>query len=111
MILSADKGNATVVMDSSDYEKMKSLLNDNVYRKMKKDPTPATERKVLKEVRQLEQEGLVPNELGRRLKPSASLPPKLYGLPKIHKPDVPLRPIVSSILDHLHINCPNTSQN
>ena len=74
---------------------MKSLLNDSVYRKMKKDPTPATERKVLKEVRQ--QEGLVPNELGRRLKPSASLPPKLYGLPKIHKPDVPLRPIVSSI--------------
>ena len=25
-----------------------------------------------------------------------SLPPKFYGLPKIHNPDTPLRPIVSS---------------
>ena len=24
------------------------------------------------------------------------MPPKFYGLPKIHKPDTPLRPIVSS---------------
>lgn len=32
------------------------------------------------EVRLLEQEGLVSTELGRRLKPNASLPPKLYGL-------------------------------
>ena len=31
------------------------------------------------------------------LRPSGSQPPRIYGLPKIHKPDVPLRPIVSSI--------------
>ena len=28
--------------------------------------------------------------------PSGCVPPKFYGLPKIHKPDTPLRPIVSS---------------
>ena len=28
--------------------------------------------------------------------PEACIPPKFYGLPKIHKPDTPLRPIVSS---------------
>ena len=28
--------------------------------------------------------------------PIGSVPPKFYGLPKIHKPDTPLRPIVSS---------------
>ena len=28
--------------------------------------------------------------------PTACVPPKFYGLPKIHKPDTPLRPIVSS---------------
>ena len=28
---------------------------------------------------------------------SEALPPRLYGLPKIHKEDVPLRPIVSAI--------------
>ena len=31
------------------------------------------------------------------LKPTASRPPKLYGLPKIHKPHVPLHPIISCI--------------
>ena len=67
---------------------MKSLLGDPTYSKVKTDPTPATERKVLKEVRQLEQEGLIPSDLGRMLKPNASVPPKLYGLPKIHQPDI-----------------------
>ena len=28
--------------------------------------------------------------------PTGAVPPKFYGLPKIHKPDTPLRPIVSS---------------
>ena len=28
--------------------------------------------------------------------PTGYVPPKFYGLPKIHKPDTPLRPIVSS---------------
>jgi hypothetical protein len=32
-----------------------------------------------------------------KLTPYHSKPPHLYGLPKIHKPDIPLRPIVSSI--------------
>ena len=32
-----------------------------------------------------------------RLYPSDPLPPLFYGLPKVHKPDVPLRPIVSTI--------------
>ena len=30
------------------------------------------------------------------MRPSATVCPKFYGLPKIHKPDVPLRPIVAS---------------
>ena len=32
-----------------------------------------------------------------KVRPSGSQPPRIYGLPKIHKPDVPLRPIVSCI--------------
>ena len=47
-ILPADKGNATVVMDTEEYErKVKSLLEEAVYKKVKKDPTQATERKVV----------------------------------------------------------------
>ena len=66
VILPEDKGNATVVMDSSaDEGKLRKLLNYNVYRKVKKDPTPASEREVLREVRLLEQEELVSTELGK----------------------------------------------
>ena len=33
----------------------------------------------------------------RRMYPTRASSPKFYGLPKIHKKDIPLRPIVSSI--------------
>ena len=35
------------------------------------------------------------NASKRRLNCSLPQPPKLYGLPKLHKPDIPMRPIVS----------------
>jgi hypothetical protein len=45
-ILQADKGNATVVLNTSDYkQKFTSLLEDPAYRKLAKDPTDAIERK------------------------------------------------------------------
>lgn len=86
-------------MDCSDcVRKVTTLvLGDPVYRKVKSDPTPATERRVLKEIRQLEHKKLLPSDLRRRFKPNASRPRKLYKLPKIHKLDVPLRPIMSRI--------------
>ena len=34
--------------------------------------------------------------------PTGCVPPKFYGLPKIHKPDTPLRPIVSSCRSVTH---------
>ena len=33
----------------------------------------------------------------RQIYPTAAYTPTMYGLPKIHKPDMPLRPILSSI--------------
>jgi hypothetical protein len=39
----------------------------------------------------------MPEEDAKRLTPHDSSPPRLYGLPKIHKMDVPLRPIVNCI--------------
>ena len=76
VVLPADKGNATVVMDSARYEeKVTSLLEDPIYKRFKRDPTAATERKVLKEVRELEKKELIPRNLGSRIKPSASKSP------------------------------------
>ena len=78
-------------MDSTEYEKkVTSLLESPIYKRVERDPTAATEWKVLKEVRDLEKKELIPKNLGIRLKPSASTSPKLYGLPKIRKTDVPM---------------------
>jgi len=54
VVLRADKGNATVVMDTKDYEqKISELLEDS---KLNKDPTATWERKVMNELKKLSDE-------------------------------------------------------
>lgn len=96
VILPADKGNATVVMDASVYnQKMKVLLEDPVYKKIDTDPTTYLEKTTKMKIKNSSIDTNVQNSLIPREKSSRC--PKLYGLPKIHKKDVPLRPIVSSV--------------
>ena len=46
-ILTADKGNATVVMDREDYNrKVRDILESGAYRPLTKDPTPAIEKRM-----------------------------------------------------------------
>ena len=57
VILPADKGNATVVMDCEDYVgKINEMLKDGAYGKSKKDPTTAVESKVHKMLRRWERD-------------------------------------------------------
>ena len=98
VILPADKGNATVVMTREDYNtKMRGMLETATYQQLKKDPTAAQERKLTSRLGRLKKEGEIPESLYQRLRPSGSQLPRIYGLPKIHKPEVPLRPIVACI--------------
>ena len=99
MVLPAAKGNATVVIDSSLYEeKMKKILCDeNNYRRPKRDPTTRIEKTVAAKVKRLHRNRLIPDQLKDQLTPNSSNPPQIYGLPKIHKDNNPLRPIVSTI--------------
>jgi hypothetical protein len=93
-VLPSDKVNAAVVMDTSDYnQKIIALLEDRTYKKLRKDPTDSVERKTVL----LLKKSPFTEEIRQQLRPLGSRPPRLYGLPKIHKPDVPLRPIVSTI--------------
>ena len=48
-------------------------------------------------LRDWRREGRISNSLYNQLYPTAEYIPKFYGLPKIHKKDAPLRPVVSSI--------------
>jgi uncharacterized protein YaaW (UPF0174 family) len=77
-----------------DYKlKIASLLGDSAYKKLNKDSTDSIERKTTK----LLKKSSLPEDLHKQMQPSGSRAPQLYGLPKIHKKGVPLRPIISNI--------------
>nr|XP_060622650.1 uncharacterized protein LOC132769734 [Anolis sagrei ordinatus] len=94
LILPADKGNATVIMHTEQYkEKIRKLLDPTIYRKLKQDPTS----KITRKTNTLIKNSSINFDIRQQLCKSEALPPRLYGLPKIHKDSTPLRPIVSAI--------------
>ena len=84
-------------MDRSEYDqKVKDILDTDTYTCLKKNPIPLAERKVAAKHLSLNRSTTLPTPLYRHLRPSSSKCPRFFGLPEIHKPDRPLRPIVSS---------------
>ena len=100
VILEADKGNATVVMDKEEYEnKVQDILGKQPFRKLSRDPTKSYEKRVNDELKRLNKEGHISQQTlsALRLQAGESRPPLFYGKVKLHKEGTPLRPIVSSI--------------
>ena len=99
VILPADKGRATVVMDHSDYSsKLEAMLEDrDMYRPVARDPTAALEHRMNSVLLDLRRAGRLPGNTYYHLHNSAGQVPRLYGLPKVHKQDIPLWPIVSFV--------------
>ena len=97
VILPADKGRVTVVMNKTDYnDKMDPLVNDKqTYEVLKRDPTPAMQRKLNNKLLTLKKTDKIDFRRYSRLRCSVPQPPKLSGIPKPHKPNIPMRPIVS----------------
>ena len=96
IIFPADKGNTTVVMDRVEYSnKLADLIGNGGYCKIKKDPT--RRRKGSCHRRKLgKNKDLIPQTKYRQLIQHYSKLPHIYGLPKINKNCIPLRPIVSN---------------
>ena len=100
MILSADKGRASVVLNTDTYhDKMKTLIETGPYQLLNnyKDPTDRLSRKLTKKLLSLKRSGNLSESVYNKIKPRLKQPPRIYGLPKIHKPERPLRPIVSCV--------------
>ena len=91
VISKADKGNTTVVMDKTDYDKrLLTMLEDNTtYQQLQKDPTPNTEKTVNELVFQLVANNKITKIQSYRLESSNGRAPVLYGLPKLHKKKYP----------------------
>jgi hypothetical protein len=95
MIVSADKGNCTVVVGKPTYkEKLFILVDDGVYEHLK-DSTSKVERKAQKLL--FKHKLVLSIGLQQKLTLYHSKPPHLYGLPKIHRLDIFLRCVVSSV--------------
>ena len=97
IVLTADKGVAMVIMDRQDYmSKANNLLSQNTYRSIQWDPTNTIKNKLINICKRVKSQTGLNNQTYKSMYPTGCVPPKFYGLPKIHKPDTPLRPIVSS---------------
>ena len=98
MVLTADKGVSMVVLDKEDYiAKSEELLNQSNYKILKTDPTTKHKNKLINLLKSIKTEGGIDDNIYRRLYPTGAVPPKYYGLPKVHKTGMPLRPIISSV--------------
>ena len=98
MILPADKGRASVVMDTATYQaKISTLIENGPYQLLNKDPTDRLTRKLSEKLLTLKRNGHLSEAVYNKIRPRHKQPPRIYGLPKIHKADVLLRPIVSCV--------------
>ena len=98
VILTADKGVAIVIMDKEKYkEKAKILLEDKgTYKILKTGQTNKMKTKLINLLRRIKSEGGINDNQYKKMYPTGAVPPKFYGLPKVHKRGIPLRSIVSS---------------
>ena len=86
-----------VITDRQDYiNKVNSLLNQNTYRSIPRDPTNSIKNKLISILKRVKSQTGLDSNTYKSIYPTGCVPPKFYDLPKIHKPDTPLRPIVSS---------------
>lgn len=104
IILKPDKSNKTLVMNKIDYDnKMLSLLNDKTtYQEIKTNPTLQLQKRGNDLINKWEHAGFISPSQANQLKIHNALPPKIYGLPKLHKDNIPMRPIVSCIQSPLY---------
>ena len=87
----ADKGNVTVAMDAY-RNKMTALLgNSDMYDSIKKDPTKKLTTALRSILTRWKIEDHIKDSEYRTLYCSDGSLPRAYGLPKIHKPNCPLR--------------------
>ena len=94
-----DKGSAVVVMNTTDYlrEGYRQLGDTNFYTKLKNDPTDSVSDKITRTLIEMKNKGYITEENLDHLKPAKCTTGQFYLLPKIHKKNIPGRPICSSV--------------
>ena len=99
VIKKADKGSSVVLMNTTDYlrEGYRQLSDPNFYTKIREDPTEKISDKICKVLTQMKNLKLITEKNFEFLNIKNPKAGRFYLLPKIHKKQVPGRPICSSI--------------
>ena len=101
-ICKPDKGRGVVILDKNDYQnKMYDILNDkSKFEEINNIEhllfTLRAEDKINNKIRNLKKLKVISDDLASTLTVSGSSPGILYGLPKVHKTGVPMRPILAA---------------
>lgn len=104
IVTTSDKGNVTTVMYRDVYDRLalEQLQDTEVYTVLRHNPCSTYQQRALKMISSLKKDGIITPDLASKLSFYKGSLGKFYGLPKIHKEQLALRPIISSI------NSPNT---
>ena len=101
IITKPNKGSGIVILNKNEYnDKMMTILNDaNKFLDFgpvtSNDNTAKIETQIQRRLLQLNKEELISNTEYKAIRPTGSQQPRMHGLPKTHKKDVPLRPILA----------------
>jgi len=97
-----DKGIGICVMKTTDYHaKLNSILQlpqfkkTSPARKNAKQPVLKEEHRIMEILKKMKLEGKINESLYEKIRPVGSQPPSLYGLAKVHKNNIPVRPVLS----------------
>ena len=102
VVCKPDKGKGVVLLNKTDYvSKMEEIISDfTKFTRLRYDDlfslTLKLEDKVVRFINKLHSLNVISDSEAKSLKPSGSSPATLYGLPKVHKRSVPLRPIMAA---------------
>ena len=104
VIMKPDKGSGVVILDRADYiAKMEDIINDSTKFKLASNQDVyAVSRTIERRVRDylrvyVKKPGYITDEQYTKLYPNGSHIGIMYGLPKVHKPGTPVRPICSAV--------------
>ena len=99
IIKKADKGSAVVVMNTTDYlkEGYRQLSDEQFYQKIPTDITSDISEKIATQLTTMRSLNLITEKNFEYLNVKEPKEAKFYLLPKIHKKNIPGRPICSSI--------------
>ena len=109
VITRLDKGHGVAILDKDDYRaKIHNILDDESKFQIAEEPTDShplklifrLEDKTKRLLKQLNKDGAISDDDTSFATPVGSKLGHIYGLPKIHKPGTPLRPVVSAVGTH-----------